>query len=379
MKIVIDDKIPYIKGILEKYAEVVYLPGKDISNKDVLDADAMVIRTRTNCNEELLKNSSVKFIATATIGFDHIDREYCAKQGIRWTNAPGCNSWSVQQYMASALCFLAQKENVELKGKTLGIIGVGNVGSKVATVGEVFDMNVLLNDPPRARREGDADFVSLEKIKAEADIITFHTPLNLSGQDKTMHLADDAFFNTLKKKPYIINTSRGEVVHNLALKRAIKTGKIAGAMLDVWENEPDIDNDLFDLLLIGTPHIAGYSRDGKANGTGMSVNALSNFFDFDLYNWYPDDIPEPDNPELIIEGLDKSTETMLCETISQTYAIQDDDNRLRENPKHFEKQRGDYPVRREFSAYNVRLFDAGLVMAEKLEKLGFQVLGDQCF
>ncbi|MDX1284375.1 MAG: NAD(P)-dependent oxidoreductase, partial [Draconibacterium sp.] len=185
MKIIIDDKIPYIKGAFENLAEVVYLPGKETTPEVVKDADAIITRTRTICNQELLEGSKVKFIATATIGFDHIDTDYCKQAGIEWTNAPGCNAESVNQYIASALFSWSMRKRIDLAGLTIGVVGVGNVGSRVAKTCEILGMKVLLNDPPRERAEGPEQFVSLETIQKEADIITLHVPLNLEGEDAT--------------------------------------------------------------------------------------------------------------------------------------------------------------------------------------------------
>ena len=195
MKIIIDDKIPYIRGAFENVAEVVYLPGSKTTPDVVKDADAIVTRTRTICNEKLLVGSSVKFIATATIGYDHIDTDYCDAAGIKWTNAPGCNSKSVEQYIASVLMVLAERKNLQLKDMCIGVVGVGNVGSKVARICEIFGMKVLLNDPPRERTEGSEKFVNIDRIKEEADIITLHVPLNMKGEDVTYHMADDTFFS----------------------------------------------------------------------------------------------------------------------------------------------------------------------------------------
>ncbi|HET6592156.1 MAG TPA: NAD(P)-dependent oxidoreductase, partial [Xanthomonadales bacterium] len=185
MKIVIDDKIPYIRGALEPFAEVVYLPGNQTTVEVVRDADALVTRTRTICNRELLEGSQVRLIATATIGFDHIDTGYCGQAGIAWINAPGCNAESVNQYLASALCSWARRREVTLQGQTIGIVGVGQVGSRIARTCGILGMRVLLNDPPRERAEGSSQFVSLEEIRRSADIISFHVPLNLEGQDRT--------------------------------------------------------------------------------------------------------------------------------------------------------------------------------------------------
>ncbi|MCW8848857.1 MAG: 4-phosphoerythronate dehydrogenase, partial [Melioribacteraceae bacterium] len=241
IKIVADDKIPFLKGVLEPFVQVEYFPGSKISSEKIIDADALIIRTRTKCNKDLLEGTNVKLITTATIGTDHIDVEYCEQNNIKWINAPGCNSTSVMQYITSALLSLAEKQNFILSDKTIGIVGVGNVGSKIKKIAETLGMNVLVNDPPRERLEGGNEFSNLEILKSESDIITFHVPLIREGIDKTYHLADETFFNQLTKKLIIINSSRGEVIKTSALKDSVSKGKISNIVLDVWENEPDID------------------------------------------------------------------------------------------------------------------------------------------
>jgi len=374
MKIVIDDKIPFIKGVLEPYAEVVYLSGAKIAHSDVADADALMVRTRTRCHEALLKNSSVKFITTATIGYDHIDTKWCETNGIVWTNAPGCNSGSVHQYMASALATLSTHFGFKFEEKTLGVVGVGNVGSKVAKLGKALGMEVLMNDPPRAKKEGPAQFVPLDEILSQSDIITLHVPLNCSGAYHTYHLFDDDTFKCLPRRTILINSSRGEVVENLALKNVLKSGRIGAAALDVWENEPDINLELLPLLNIATPHIAGYSADGKANGTAMSVQALSRFFGLPLTEWQPSEVPAPLQPlhfELDCRG--KTLQQCLCEAIWHTYAVNDDDGLLRASPETFEKQRGDYPVRREFEAFTIEVKNTIPEVENRLQALGFSI------
>ena len=258
MKIIIDDKIPYIRGAFEQVAEVVYLAGSKTTTDIAKDAFALVTRTRTICNKQLLEGSSVKFIATATIGYDHIDTDYCDSVGIRWTNAPGCNSKSVEQYIASTLMVLAERKNLCLNEMTIGVVGVGNVGSKVARIAALFGMKVLLNDPPRERAEGSEMFVSLETIQQQADIITLHVPLNLKGEDATFHLGNDSFFGALQRKPILINSCRGEVVNTQAVKAALKNSNISAFVCDCWENEPNLDLELLALTELATPHIAGY-------------------------------------------------------------------------------------------------------------------------
>jgi len=373
MKIIVDDKIPYIRGAFESVADVIYIPGAKTTPEVVKDADAIVTRTRTVCNESLLKGSSVKFIATATIGYDHIDEEYCSQAGIRWTNAPGCNSKSVEQYIASALFVMAEKKGFLLKDKTIGIVGVGQVGSKVARVCELLGMKVLLNDPPRERTEGPEKFVSLQKIMSEADIITLHVPLNMTGEDATFHLADPLFFNSLERCPVVINSCRGEVMDSLAAETAIERGMVSGMVVDCWENEPNIDLHLLKLVDLATPHIAGYSKDGKANGTTMSVHAISRFFNLGLDNWQPSGIDLPANPIITINGEGLSEEKIIGQAVLATYDICIDDKALRENTGLFEKLRGDYPVRREFPSFTIQHKNVNQGTLDKLKLLGFKL------
>jgi erythronate-4-phosphate dehydrogenase len=372
MKIVVDDKIPFLEGVLEPYAEVVYISGKNISRDIVKDADALLIRTRTKCNAGLLDGTMVKFIATATIGFDHIDIQYCGKHDISWTNAPGCNSSSVQQYIAAALLHIGAESCFKLNDKTIGIIGVGNVGSKVERFARTLGMNVLLNDPPRARREGDESFATSDRILADSDIITVHVPLNMEGEDKTRHLFNEKSFRRMKKDAWFINSSRGEVTDCLALKETLDAGRLAGAVMDVWENEPDIDPELMDKVLIATPHIAGYSTDGKANGTAMVVNSLCRFFDLPLKDWYPDNIPIPLTSEIDIDCNGKSDDEIIKEAVFHTYNICKDDTMLRNSPSDFEKLRGDYPLRREFTSYRINLNEGSGRVRKMVEAMGFK-------
>lgn len=373
MKIIIDDKIPYIHGAFEEVAEVVYLPGSKTTPEVVKDADAIVTRTRTICNEKLLAVSSVKFIATATIGFDHIDTDYCDKAGIKWTNAPGCNSKSVEQYIASTLMVLAETRNIKLKDLCIGVVGVGNVGSKVARIGELFGMKVLLNDPPRERAEGSASFVSMKEIIDEADIITLHVPLNLKGEDATFHMGNTEFFSELKKKPVLINSCRGEVVDTLDVKAALKNNQISGFVCDCWENEPDMDLELLALTEIATPHIAGYSKDGKATGTQMSVEAINNFFKLGLNNWQPSGVEAPANATIELDGSGMTQQETISKAILATYDIRNDDQTFRKNTEKFEQLRGDYPVRREFQAFAIVPKNISEETLEILKKLGFNV------
>ncbi len=348
MKVVVDDKIPYIKESLEKIAdEVVCLPGNSFTPAIVRDADALIIRTRTHCDRDLLNGSKVKFIATATIGFDHIDVDYCKEAGIVWKNAPGCNASSVVQYVQSVLLIFKQLKGKELNHFTLGVVGVGNVGSKVVKMAQEWGLRVLQNDPPREWSERNSkaenNFVPLKQLMEECDIISFHVPLNKDGIYKTFHLGDEPFFSSLKKNPFIINTSRGEVIETKALLSAIDNRQISDAVIDVWEHEPEIDRDLLNKVLIGTPHIAGYSADGKANATRMSLCSFCHFFGLShSYNILP---PAPLSD--IIKASSKE------EALIKIYDPRRDSDWLKQQPDKFEYLRGNYPLRREPEAYQI--------------------------
>jgi len=319
----------------------------------------------------------VKFIATATIGYDHIDTEWCDANGITWTNAPGCNSGSVYQYIASVLATLSTHFGFRFEDKTLGVVGVGNVGSKVAKLGKTLGMEVLMNDPPRAKIEGPAQFVPLDEILSMSDIISLHVPLTCSGSHQTFHLFDKTTFDLLPYRTILINSSRGEIIDSSALKNVLKNRKIGAAALDVWENEPYIDPELLPLLNIATPHIAGYSADGKANGAAICVQALSRFFGLPLTEWHPYGIPDPLQPiRFDLDCRGKSLQNCLCEAIWHTYAVNDDDGNLRYSPETFEKQRDYYPVRREFEAFTVNVKNPVPEIEERLLALGFKIMNN---
>ena len=343
MKVIVDDKIPYIREALKEMdVEALYVEGSKFTAEIVHDADALIVRTRTQCDATLLEKSRVQFIATATIGYDHIDTDYCHSRHIRWTNAPGCNAASVRQYVQSVLLLLQRERGVKLSDTTIGVVGVGHVGTLVAEMARTWGMRVLCCDPPRADR-GEQGFVPLEVIAREADIITLHTPLTRTGPYPTYHLADEDFFTSLQRKPYFINTSRGETTDTTALLQALDHGDIAQCIIDVWEHEPDINLELLDRCYIGTPHIAGYSADGKANATRMSLEALSHHFGLG-------DIPEilPPPPSQTVIHTDGREEALLC-----IYDPHTDSNALKSSPSLFEHLRGHYPLRREEQAYRL--------------------------
>lgn len=338
MKIVVDDKIPYIREVMGQLADtVVYRPGVEMCPDDVRDADALVVRTRTRCDEKLLAGSRVRFVATATIGFDHIDADYMRRAGIEWMSCPGCNAASVAQYVRSVLLLLHRDKNRRLEDMTIGVVGCGHVGSKVVEAARAEGMRVLVCDPPRQAAGEGNDFVPLDEIEREADVITFHVPLTRSGQYKTLHLADEAFFDRLRKRPVIINTSRGGVVSNAALKDAIIYNKVSEAVIDTWENEPLIDRALLGMVWIGTPHIAGYSADGKTNADNMVISGLCRHFGI-RNRWH---IEPPALPADFPFSADPGTMRLLL------YNPLDDSARLKNAPGDFEKLRGNYPLRRE--------------------------------
>ena len=343
MKVIVDDKIPYIREALSAMGvEAQYIAGSDISPAIVRDVDALIVRTRTQCNAALLEGSSVQFIATATIGYDHIDTAYCASRGISWTNAPGCNAASVCQYIQSVLLLLQREKELILTDATLGIVGVGHVGTLVADMARSWGMRVLCCDPPRAER-GEQGFVPLEVIAREADVITLHTPLTQEGPHPTYHLADEKFFKSLQRKPYFINTSRGEATDTAALLQALECGDIAQCIIDVWEHEPNISLNLLERCYIGTPHIAGYSADGKANATRMSLEALSRHFSLGAVPVILP--PQPLQTTIYAHSREKA--------LLDIYNPHADSRELKHHPECFERLRGDYPLRREETAYDI--------------------------
>ena len=330
MKIVVDDKIPYIRETICQLAdETVFLSGAAITADDVRDADVLVVRTRTRCNQQLLEGSKVQLVVTATIGYDHIDTQWLQEAGIRWTNCPGCNSGSVAQYVECALLLLEQQEGLSLHESTIGIVGCGHVGSKVKAVAERLGMQVLVCDPLL----DNPSFVSLDEIERRCEVITFHVPLTREGQYATWHMADEDFFHRLPRVPYIINTSRGEVVDNQALLQALQDGRVRDAIIDVWEHEPHPDAALLDKVFIGTPHIAGYSADGKTNADNMVIDAICQHFGLP----HPGIIAPPALPSDF-----KYTGSPL-----DLYNPMIDSQKLKADASQFEQLRNNYPLRRE--------------------------------
>ncbi len=326
MKIIIDSAIPYIKGVLEPYFDVIYKAGKEINAEDIRDCDGMIIRTRTKCNKELLDNSNIKFIGSATIGFDHIDMDYCQSKGIKVATAAGCNALAVVQYVLRAIEELAKRHNRDIK--SVGIVGVGNVGKALNNELIKRGYTTLLNDPPRAANENDFNNTDLSQLLLNSDLITLHIPLN----NTTRGYANSNFFSEMGTNKLFINASRGEVVEESALIDAIDKKSVISPVIDVWCNEPNISTELLSRTFIATPHIAGYSRQGKGNGTAMMVSAIAKYFDIEeLLGWYPAEISR---------NIDANIDTSL-------YNILEDNNLLREDISKFEELRNNYQYRDE--------------------------------
>ncbi|RHR62150.1 4-phosphoerythronate dehydrogenase PdxB [Parabacteroides sp. AF17-28] len=368
MKIVADNTVPYLKGVAEPIADVTYLTSNEFTPDRIHDADVLIVRSIDKCTRELLEGSRVRLITSATIGFDHIDTRYCDEAGITWKNSPGCNAVSVAQYVLAGLITTALRKGETLQGKTIGIVGVGHVGKEVEKVCTAYGMKVLRNDPPRAEAEGESGFVPLDTIAAQADIITFHTPLTKEGRFATRHLADAAFFGKLRRKPWFINASRGAVHDTQALLQARKEGKVGELIIDCWENEPRIDRELLATAAIATPHIAGFSADGKANGTRTCLENIEAFFGVKVEKIGEVVPPAPANPVI---DLDVFTGNRIEQAILATFDPLAVDKALREEPDKFEWFRANYRHPREYRAYTIA--HATPDEAALLRNLGFRI------
>lgn len=358
MRLVIDDKIPFIRGWAERLGTATYLPGAAITAADVREADALIVRTRTRCDRALLEGSRVRFIATATIGFDHFDTAYLREAGIGWANCPGCNAASVAQYVRNSLLLLQAEGRLRLRGCRVGVVGVGHVGSRVAHELRRWGCELLLCDPPRhegamlmppaveAACPARDCTATLADIAREADVVTFHTPLVRTGPHATFHLAGADFFRALRRRCVLINASRGEVVDTGALLEALSEGRVGAAVIDTWEHEPDIDHALLYKAYLATPHVAGYSADGKANGTRMALEAVAAHFGRPLsFDIRPPQLPAGFryNPRAAAPAGCTPAEAECL----RLYDPRRDSDALRAHPETFEQLRGNYPLRRE--------------------------------
>jgi erythronate-4-phosphate dehydrogenase len=378
LRIVADENIPLAKEAFSAFGVVELYAGRSISSETVRDADALIVRSITRVDETLLSGTRVRFVGTATIGTDHIDLDYLKKARIAFADAAGCNANSVAEYVAAALLDLEASLGVSFVGKTIGVVGVGNVGAKVVKVAEALGMNLLLNDPPRAQLEGPEGFVDLHRVLAEADVVTLHTPLAREGEHPTFHLLGERELDRMKPSAALLNTSRGSVVDGKALFSLLERGGLSAAVIDVWEGEPDVHPHLLERAKIATPHIAGYSFDGKLNGTRMMRDALARFLgEEEVLSDEIFRVPVK-NPNL---QLVSSGREALREAVFSAYPIQEDDRRMRERIQLASAERGrafdllrkEYPIRREFFNYRVAGQSLDSETESALKQLGFKL------
>jgi len=381
LKIIADENIPFAREAFGALGEVTLISGREATPQVLRDCDLLFCRSVTKINRELLEGSRVRFVGTATIGTDHVDIPYLRERGIAFASAPGSNANSVAEYVVAALLVLARDGGFVLEGRTLGVVGVGNVGSQVVRKAEALGLRVLQNDPPLARRTGEPRFLPLEAL-LEADFLTFHVPLSREGEDATCHMADAALLRRLRPSACLLNTSRGAVVETQALKDALGRRRIAAAVLDVWEGEPAIDLDLLSQAAIGTPHIAGYSFDGKVAATEMIYRAACETLGVEPA-WDPAAImPPPGHPRLEIRCAGRPDEDVLREAVLTVYDIEADDRNLRQSPQppaergaYFDRLRKIYPERREFHNTTLVLHGAAERLEAGLAGLGFRMGG----
>lgn len=378
VRIVIDENISFAGETFSSFGEVRLMHGRKIDNSALKDADALIVRSITDVNEKLLKGTPVKFVGTATIGTDHIDTDYLKKNKIAFASAKGCNADAVAEYVFTALASLANEKGITLKGKTLGVIGVGNIGSRVSRFGRALGMEVIKNDPPLKRETDSSEFASLEEA-LKCDIVTFHVPLNMEGVDKTYHLLNSGNLSILKPGTVLINASRGQVIDNKALLMHMESRPDMNVILDVWENEPAISSKLLEKVYVGTPHIAGYSLEGKVNGTVIIRDALCSFLECaDCFN---PSLPEVEDQVIEIDG-NASTEAVLFAAFTKVYNIKDDDRLMRRIPEllpeesghYFDELRKNYRLRREFSNYGIKLNPYNATTASLLTAFRFKII-----
>ena len=327
--VIADDKVPFLDELLGDIVELRRYPGREINRDVMAGASALITRTRTRCDAALLDGTDCRCVATATIGSDHIDFDYCYTHGITVASAPGCNAPAVAQYVHAAIQRLSGGREV-----TLGIVGAGHVGKIVEQWAHSLGMKVLICDPPRAEAEGADNFVSLDEIARQCDFITFHTPYTREGRHATHHLAGEEFFNRLERKPVIINSARGPIVDTPALLRAMDRGLVSAAAIDCWEGEPDIDRGLLERAVIATPHIAGYSLEGKQRASIMAAEAVVK----------AQGLPRP---EALNRPFKTTPATVTAAQVKASYDPTTDTARLKASPETFESQRDNYNLRHE--------------------------------
>lgn len=373
MKILVDENMPYARELFSRLGEVKAVPGRPIPVTELDDADALMVRSVTKVNASLLEGKAIRFVGTATAGTDHVDEGWLKQAGIGFSAAPGCNAIAVVEYVFSSLLMLAERDGFALRDRTVGIVGVGNVGGRLQARLEALGIRTLLCDPPRADRGDEGDFRSLDELVQEADILTFHTPLFKEGPYKTRHLADDVLISRLKPGTILINACRGAVVDNAALLARLNAGQDLSVVLDVWEGEPDLNVELLNKIDIGTAHIAGYTLEGKARGTTQVFEAWSAFIGREQHVALDTLLPAPEFGRITLHGpLDQPT---LKRLVHLVYDVRRDDAPLRNVagiPGEFDKLRKNYLERREWSSLYVMCDDADA--AALLCKLGFNAV-----
>lgn len=379
LSVLVDENVPYALETFGTFGSVRTLAGRRITAADVQDADVLIVRSVTRVDRALLSQSRVRFVGTATIGTDHVDVDYLNERGIAFASAPGSNATSVAEYVIAALLLSAHARQASLEGAAIAIIGVGNVGRRVAARAQGLGMQCLLNDPPRQRAGDGPDFVTLDDALARADYVTLHVPLERGGPDATAGMADRRFFEKMKSRAVFLNTSRGGVVDEPALADALDSGRIAQAILDVFRREPDIDAEMVRRAFVATPHIAGYSFDGKVEATLMLYRA------FAVWSNRLDEmntelvLPLSDVPRLDLSGRIGDDEAVLREAVLSVYDIKEDDRALRQAAAQpdagvqFDLLRKRYRRRRECPHTTLVLSRERDSLIRKAARLGFRV------
>ena len=381
MQFVVDEEIPLGREAFSHLGSVTLLPGRAMTREALREAHALIVRSVTKVDATLLADTTVQFVGTATTGVEHIDREYLAARDIGFAAAPGCNANAVAEYVLTALLVTAHTKGLVLDGKTLGIIGVGRIGSLVAAKAPALGLQTLLHDPPLARATGDRRYRPLSEI-LRADFVTLHVPLTLDGPDATFHLIGTDELAHMATSSILINTSRGEVVDNAALLEALTGGTIEGAVMDVWEREPSINWDLLNHMTLGTPHVAGYSSDAKINGTVMLYHACCRFWGMKPAWTPPPDLPATLGPgtlsHITFDATGKDFQTLAHEMITTLYDLPGDHARMRDllaipeplRPAAFDQLRKDYPHRREFAFSPISVKGGDRNLFARLQALG---------
>ncbi|AKJ63828.1 4-phosphoerythronate dehydrogenase [Kiritimatiella glycovorans] len=392
MNIVVAETVLLGEEAFSTLGEVQVVPDREIAPYHLKDADALIIRSKTRVHERLLAESPVRFVGTATAGFDHLDTRYLDRSEIAWCAAPGCNANSVAEYLVAALLELHHRHGIVLEGRSIGIVGVGEVGSRVAEKAEALGMRVLINDPPLEAMARTPDFSArvdpqryggfrpLDEVLARSEIVTLHVPLTDEKPWPTRGLARCPFFENMRPGSIFINTCRGEVVDPEALTCALDNGIVEYAVLDVWDPEPEIPLGLLERAELGTPHIAGYSWEGALNGTVACYHAACRFFERSACWPVVEFVPDPPQPRLELETRGRDREDVLAEAVRSVYDIARDDATLREYALPDDAQRGscfdrlrrEYDRRREFFNTRVRLRDDPPGLAGKLRGIGFK-------